>query len=132
MAEESSNTEIEDIVGKTLSEVEKYKESMRELSRHGDFRARFRSIKKQEPEVTEQQLAELNLNTRGRGRAKAERLFRAIMKTIGGAEVPWYSENDEAQGVVFPEEDELVMEPSESEQGSETDTEHNRKQRRES
>ena len=59
------------MVGKTLTEVEKYKESMRELSRHRDFRARFRSIKKQEPEVTEQQLAELNLNTQGSWRAKA-------------------------------------------------------------
>ena len=105
---------------------------MRELSRYRDFRARLRSIKKQEPKVTEQQLAELNLNILGSERAKAERLFRAIIKTIGGAEVPWYPENDEAQGVVVPEEDELVMELSENEQGSETDTEHSRRQRRES
>ena len=49
-----------------------------------------------------------------------------------GAEVPWYPENDEAQWVVVPQEDELVMEASEYEQGSETDTEHSRKQRRES
>ena len=114
------------MVRKTLTEVDKYKESMRELNRHRDFRARFRSIKKQEPEVTDQQLVELNLNIQGSGRAKAERLFRAIIKTIGGAEVPWYPENDEVQGVLVPEEDELVMEPSENEQGSETDTENSR------
>ena len=118
------------MVRKTLTEVEKYKESMRELSRHRDFRARFRSIKKQEPRVTDQQLAELNLNTQGSGRAKAERLFRAIIKTIGGVELPWYPENDESQRIVVPEEDELVMEPSEIVQGSETDTENSRKQRR--
>ena len=112
------------MVRKTLTEVEKCKEGMRELSRHRDSRARFHSIKKPKPEVTDQQLAEMNFNTQGSGRAKAERLFRAIIKTIGGAEVPWYPENDEAQGVVVPEEDELVMEPSENEQGSETDTEN--------
>ena len=80
LVEKGSNTEIKDMVGKTAAKVEKYKGSMRELSRHRDFRDRFRSIKKQEPEVTEQQLAELNLNTRGSDRAKAERLFRAIIK----------------------------------------------------
>ena len=67
------------MVGKILTEVEKYKKSMRELSRHRDFRARFRSIKKQEPEVTEQQLAELNLNTRGSGRARADRSGSAMV-----------------------------------------------------
>ena len=118
------------MVRKTLTEVEKYKESMRELSRHRDFRARFRSIKNQEPEITDQQLAELNLNTQVSGRAKAERLFRAIIKTIGGVEVPWYPETDEAEGGVVAEEEELVMELSENEQGSETDAENSRKQRR--
>ena len=102
---------------------------MRELSRHRNFRARVRSIKKQELEPTEQQLAELNLNIRGSERAKAERLFPAIIKTIGGAEVPWYPENKEAEGVVVPEEGELLIDPSENEQGSETDAEQSRRQR---
>ena len=60
---------------RTSVEAEKYKESMRELSRRRDFRARFRDITMQPAEETNQQLTELNLNTGGSGRFRAETLF---------------------------------------------------------
>ena len=102
-----------EMVTSTSVEVEKYKERMRALSRRRDFRALFRDITRQPTEETSQQLRELNLNTGGSGRARAERLFRAIIRTIGAAEVLWFPETDEADGMVVPEEEELIMEDSE-------------------
>ena len=52
----------------------------------------------------------MSLNTRGSHRAKAERLFRAVIRTIGAAEVPWFPETDEAEGLIVPEEDKLLIE----------------------
>ena len=91
-------------------EAEEYKARMRELSRSRAFRAQFRDLSRQPMEVTEQQLAELGLNTQGNKRAKAERLFRAMISTVGAAGIPWVPETDEAEGVVVPEEEELQME----------------------
>ena len=50
-------------------EAEEYKARMRELSRNREFRAQFRDLSRQPVEVTEQQLA--------------ERLFRAVIRTVG-------------------------------------------------
>ena len=104
-------------------EAEEYKARMRELSRSREFRAQFCDLLWQPTEVTEQRLAELGLNTRGSNRAKAERLFRAVIRTVGAAEVPWVPETDEAERVVVPEEEELRMEKSDHEPAYETDTE---------
>ena len=72
-------------------------------------------------EQTERQLSELVLNTNGSHRAKAERLFRCMLRVIGVADVPWYPDRDEAVGVTMPEEEEWLMEQSDVE--SEVDTE---------
>ena len=112
-----------EMVTRTSIEAGKYEVHMRELSRRRDFRARFRDIIKQPAEETNQQLTELHLNTGGSGRARAERLFRAIIRTIGVAEVPWFSEPDEVVGVVEPEEEELLMEDSEYDWDDDTDVE---------
>ena len=108
---------------KASREMEEHKEKMRELNRSRRFRAQFRDLSRQPVEVTEKQLAELGLNTQGSERAKAERLFRAVIRTVGVAEVPWVPETDEAEGVLVPEEDELRMELSDHERAYETDTE---------
>ena len=78
---------------------------------------------RQPAEETNQQLTELNLNTGGNGRARAEILFRAIIRTVGAAEVPWFPETDEADGVVVPEEEELLMEDSDHDWDDNTDAE---------
>ena len=94
------------------AEAEGYKARMRELSRSREFRTQFRDLTRQPFEVTEQQLAELGLNTQVSTRAKTERLFRAIMRTIGAAEVPWVPETDEAERLVHERACETDAEPT--------------------
>ena len=112
-----------EMVTRTSMEARKYKESMRELSRQRDFRARFRDIMRQPAEETSQQLTELNLNTGGSETTRAERLFRVIIRTIGPVEVPWFPETNEADGVVVPEEEELLMGDSDHDWDYKTDAE---------
>ena len=102
-------------------EIQQYKKKMRELSRERTFRARFREVTRQPPEQTERQLSELGLNTNGSHRAKAERLFRCMLRVIGVADVSWYPDRDEAGGMTVPEEEEWLMEQSDVE--SEVDRE---------
>ena len=73
--------------------------------------------------MTEQRLPELGLNIQGSKRAKAERLFRAVIRTVEAVEVPWVPETDEAEGVVVPDEEELRMELSDHERAYETHAE---------
>ena len=84
-------------------EIRQCKDKMRELSRERTFRAWFRDVKRQTTEQTEQQLSELGLNTNGSHRAKAERLFRGMLRVIGMPDVPWYPDRDEAGGVTVPD-----------------------------
>ena len=91
-------------------EILQYKDKMRELSGERTFRARFRDVKRQTTEETEQQLSELGLNTNGSHRAKAERLFRGMLRVIGVADVPRYPDRDEAGEVTVPEEGEWLGE----------------------
>ena len=79
-------------------EPKQYKKKMRELSKERNFRARFRDLMRQKTEEVEQQLSELGLNTYGSHRAKCERLFRGILRTVGAEDVPWYPDQDEAGG----------------------------------
>ena len=108
------------MASRAASEASRYEEMIWEISRMRDFRARCRNIVRLPVREVERQLREINLNTQGSDRAKAERLFRARIRMIGTTEVPCYPETDEAEGVVLPEEEELVM--AQSDQG-EYDTE---------
>ena len=111
------------MASRAASEASRYKEKMREISIIRGFRARYRNIVRLPVGEVERQLREINLNTQGSDRAKAEKVFRARIRMIGTAEVPWYPETDEAEGVVLPEEEELVM--AQGDQG-EFDTEEKR------
>ena len=108
-------------------EIQQYKTRMRELSKERKFRARFRNVTRQTTEQVERQLSELQLNTHGIHRTKAERLFRDMLRVLGVANVPWYPERDEADEATLPEEEEWLIEPGDTE--SEIDTEQRPNQR---
>ena len=100
-----------------------YQERMRVLSASRDHRGRFRSLMKKSSEEVDNDLKELRLSDRGSHRAKAERLFRGCLKTIGTADVPWLPEIDEAPGTEAAVGEELVMLPTIDEQEVESEVE---------
>ena len=69
----------------------------------------------------EPRFIELRLNTRGSTRAKAERLFKAYIRMIGVAEVPWFSEVDDEEGNAVTEDEEMVMGHSDQEMAAAQD-----------
>ena len=86
--------------------IQQYKKRMRELSEERKFRVRFRNVTRQTTEQVERQLSELQLNTHGSHRTKAERLFRGMLRVLGVSNVPWYPERDEAEGATLSGEEE--------------------------
>ena len=93
------------MAAKTVLEASQYEKRMKKLSSNREFRVRLHDIMRQPVGEVEQQLLKINLNTRGSNRAEAERLFRALLRMVGAAEVLWYPATDEADGVVLQEEE---------------------------
>ena len=103
------------MAARDAAEMEEYKKKMRILSANRVLPARFRDIMAQSGEEVKQRLIELHLSILGSPRAKVERLFRAYIRMVGIADVPWYPEVDENEGPTIYEDEELFMDHADRE-----------------